>query len=111
MRSATPLMIAQKMAGHKLFGAKVCWNWYRDAQGRRVAYVGLDATGVAQQGDHGQQADGRMAYVGIVYNPLPDPERVALGRPHRHTSVWVSSGAVPTRTGRPGTGRRFTPQA
>ena len=89
--------IAKKMAGHKLFGAKVCWNWYRDALGRRVAYVGLDATGVAQQGDHGQQADGRMAYVGIVYNPLPDPERVFedLPRPGERMKARYVSGLYP----------------
>jgi hypothetical protein len=46
-----------------------------------VAYVGLDATGVRQQGPGGVKADGRMANVGPVFNPRPDPERVGAGRP------------------------------
>ena len=45
------------------------WTWQRDARGRRCAYVSLDATGVRQQGDQAAKADGRMAYVGMIYNP------------------------------------------
>jgi len=73
--------IAAKLAAGKTFGAKRVWEWYRDAQGRRVGYLGLDATGVPQQGPGGSEADHRMAYVGMVYNPLPDPERVFAGVP------------------------------
>ncbi len=75
--------IAAQLKAGKTFGARQRWNWYRDAQGRRVAYVGLDATGVPQQGKNGKKADGRMAYVGVVYNPLPDPERVFIDLPRR----------------------------
>jgi hypothetical protein len=67
--------IAAVLTAGKTFGSKQRWNWYRDANDQRVAYVGLDATGVPQQGNKGQKADGRMAYVGVVYNPLPDPQR------------------------------------
>jgi hypothetical protein len=42
--------------------------WQRDARGRSCAYVSLDATGVRQQGEGGARADGRMAYVGMIYN-------------------------------------------
>jgi hypothetical protein len=73
--------IAAHLGAGKTFGARVHWNWYRDACGRRVAYVGLDATGVPQQGKHGEKVDGRMAYVGVVYNPLPDRERVFCDLP------------------------------
>jgi hypothetical protein len=45
------------------------WTWQRDARGTRCAYVSLDATGVRQQGARGAKAEGRMAYVGILYNP------------------------------------------
>jgi hypothetical protein len=45
------------------------WQWERDAHGRTCAYVGADATGIRQQGQHGAKADGRMAYVGMVFNP------------------------------------------
>jgi hypothetical protein len=51
------------------FAQNTSWAWQRDAQGRTCAYVGLDATGVRQQGEQGAQADGRMAYVGMLYNP------------------------------------------
>jgi hypothetical protein len=45
------------------------WTWQRDARGKRCAYVSLDATGVRQQGAGGAKAEGRMAYVGMLYNP------------------------------------------
>jgi hypothetical protein len=51
------------------FGETESWDWRRDALGRRCAYVSLDATGVRQQGRQGAKADGRMAYVGMIYNP------------------------------------------
>ena len=53
------------------FGPDVRWRWHRDAKGRTVAYVTLDASGTRQQGPGGRHADGRMAYVGGVYNPAP----------------------------------------
>jgi hypothetical protein len=45
------------------------WKWQRDAYGRKCGYVSLDATGVRQQGPRGARAEGRMAYVGMIYNP------------------------------------------
>jgi hypothetical protein len=53
------------------FGPDGRWRWHRDAKGRQVAYVTLDASGTRQQGPGGRHADGRMAYVGGVYNPTP----------------------------------------
>ena len=50
-------------------GPKEQWQWHRDAQGRRCAYVSVDATAVRQQGPGGKRAEGRMAYVAMVYNP------------------------------------------
>lgn len=47
------------------------WDWHRDAVGRRCGYVSLDATGVRQQGEGATKAEGRMAYVGMIYNPPP----------------------------------------
>ncbi len=49
----------------------VQWPWHRDAAGRRVAYVTIDATGTRQQGPGGRTAEARMAYVAGVYNPVP----------------------------------------
>jgi hypothetical protein len=51
------------------FGEASVWKWQRDAQGSKCGYVSLDATGVRQQGPGGVRADGRMAYVGMIYNP------------------------------------------
>jgi hypothetical protein len=58
------------------FGPRVVWRWRRDAKGRAVAYVSLDATGTRQQGPGGRRAEGRMAYVGSIFNPVPDEELV-----------------------------------
>jgi hypothetical protein len=48
------------------------FDWHKDAKGRRCAYVTVDATGVPQQAADGGKAEGRMPYVAMVYNPLPD---------------------------------------
>jgi hypothetical protein len=60
--------LAKLLAEKATFGEKKCWSWQRDARGKRCAYVSLDATGVRQQGEKGVQAEGRMAYVGMIYN-------------------------------------------
>jgi hypothetical protein len=51
------------------FGDDEHWEWEHDAQGRTCAYVSVDATGVRQQGERGAAAEGRMANVGMIYNP------------------------------------------
>jgi hypothetical protein len=53
-------------------GAPTPWAWHKDADGQTCAYVAADATGVGIQGPHGAKADGRMANVAMVYNPVPD---------------------------------------
>lgn len=73
--------IIETFAKEKTFGAAQPWQWFRDAWNRTVAYVGLDATGVRQQGPHGEKAEGRMANVGAIFNPLPNRERVFEGLP------------------------------
>jgi hypothetical protein len=77
--------VGRRIAGHlgkgRTFGGKQPWGWFRDARGRTVGYIGLDATGVRQQGPRAEKADGRMAYVGMIFNPLPDRERVFEGLP------------------------------
>jgi hypothetical protein len=57
----------QLKAGESL-GPVETWAWQRDSAGRHCAYVSLDATGVRQQGPGGSRADGKMAYVAMVYN-------------------------------------------
>jgi hypothetical protein len=61
--------LAKLLSDKVTFGAPQCWAWQRDARGRSCAYVGADATGVRQQGENGAKAEGRMAYVGLLYNP------------------------------------------
>jgi hypothetical protein len=53
-------------------GPSTTWNWHKDAEGKSVGYVSIDATGVGQQGSGGKRAEGKMAYVGMVYNPVPE---------------------------------------
>ena len=47
------------------------WRWHPDADGQSCAGVSVDATGVLQQGPGAAKADGRMAYVGMLFNPQP----------------------------------------
>jgi hypothetical protein len=61
---------ARRAAG-QTFGPARPWTWHRDATGQTCAYVSVDATGVGIQGPGGAAADGRMAYVGLVFNPAP----------------------------------------
>lgn len=68
------------------FGADEPWEWECDAEGRTCACVSLDATGVRQQGENGAAAEGRMAYVGMIYNPrgaARTRERRPARRPHQ----------------------------
>lgn len=63
-------------------GVKRTWPWQRDARGKTCAYVSIDATGVRQQGPHGAKAEGRMAYVGMVYNARSEHDEQRLP-PHQ----------------------------
>ena len=64
--------LAGAVAAGTTFGPRADWPWPKDYEGRRCAYVELDATGVRQQGEGGGPAEGRMAYVGMVCNPAPE---------------------------------------
>jgi hypothetical protein len=79
--------IAEHLQKGRTFGGKVAWDWSRDACGRTVGYIEIDATGVRQQGPNGERAEGRMAHVGMVANPLPDKERVFEGLPRPGASM------------------------
>jgi len=65
----------------RTLGAAADWRWNHDANGRTVAYVSIDATGVGIQGEGGAKADGRMAWVGKVFNPRPERAAAVL-KPH-----------------------------
>jgi hypothetical protein len=83
---ATGQRVGQHLRARKTYGAAQSWQWHRDARGKRCAYVSLDATGVRQQGCRGARAEGRMAYVGMLYNPrsAAEPcERRPATTPHQ----------------------------
>jgi hypothetical protein len=69
------------------FGDDNPWTWQHDARGRRCAYVSLDATGVRQQGEKATKAEGRMAYVGMLYNPRSKHDDQ---RPERHQVRYLA---------------------
>ena len=62
------------------FGKNRSWPWNKDAQGKTCAYISLDLTGVPQQAPGGGKAEGRMPYVAMVYNAVPD---LPQDHPHR----------------------------
>jgi hypothetical protein len=64
--------LADAVEAGTTLGPRVDWPWPKDYQGKRCAYVELDATGVRIQGQRGGPAEGRMAYVGMVCNPAPE---------------------------------------
>lgn len=82
--------VAERRAAGEVLGPKTPWDWQRDANGKRVAYVSLDATAVLQQGPDAEKAESRMPYVGSVFNPVPIHERL----PKRDRSA-SSDGATP----------------
>jgi hypothetical protein len=70
--------------GHTLgpIGTKAAWDWNRDDAGERIAYLSIDATGLGIQGPGGVRAEGRMAYVGMIYDPqASDPQAPTEARP------------------------------
>lgn len=76
--------LAGRRAAGETFGPSRDWRWRLDALGRTCVYLSLDATGLGMQGDNGAVAEGRMASVGLIFNPgvagEPTPERVLAGR-------------------------------
>jgi hypothetical protein len=71
----------------KVLGGPKPWTWYKDAQGKTCAYVSIDATGVRQQASGGGSAEGRMPYVAMVFNPVPDLPREHPHRPPAKASL------------------------
>jgi hypothetical protein len=61
--------VATRRAQGKTIGPETAWTWHVDAEGRRTAYVSLDAVSVLQQGMHAEKAEPRMAWIGAVFNP------------------------------------------
>jgi hypothetical protein len=91
--------VGQRLAAGATFGPARDWDWQRDAEGKTCAYVSGDLTGVGMQGPGAAAADGRMAAVGMIYNPGgPGQARylagltgglAALGEPLRRQGAQV----------------------
>jgi hypothetical protein len=75
--------LGKRLQQGEVFGNKETWDWHRDRSGRSCAYVSVDATGILMQGESpGSDAEGRMVYVGMVFNPRPrGSEEKALAMP------------------------------
>jgi hypothetical protein len=85
--------IGRRVAAGETFGASTPWPWHKDAEGKTCAYVSLDLTGLGMQGPDGGAAEGRMAAVGMIYNPVPDdPARWAQpqGRTPKFRARYVA---------------------
>jgi hypothetical protein len=82
--------VADKRARGETIGPKTPWNWHPDANGEKVAYVSLDATGVPQQGEHKEKQEGKMPYVAAVFNPLFDRAK----KSHRMKEARYVSGLL-----------------
>ena len=74
--------LRQTFLGGATLGDPQAWAWHRDADGKSVAYVLADATGVGMQGEHAAEAAGRMANVVAIANPVPE-ERDRWAEPTR----------------------------
>src|SRR5262249_45064945 len=68
---ATGAGLGRRLARGGTFGAARDWAWH-DAEGKTCADVAIDATRGGQQGRQGVSAEGRMAAVAMVYNPVPE---------------------------------------
>jgi hypothetical protein len=74
--------LAAHLQAGKVFGEPQPYEWHCDVTGQRCAYLSVDATGILMQGLQGAKVDGRMVYVGMVYNPQPRAaDEEALSKP------------------------------
>jgi hypothetical protein len=78
---------ALAQAAGQVFGPARPWAFHKDAEGKSVGYLSVDATGVGQQGAGGAAAEGRMAYIGMVYNPVPE-DRQRWADPTGRRPAW-----------------------
>jgi hypothetical protein len=59
--------VGKRLGKGETFGNEQVWKWSRDQDGKTVAYVSADLTGVGMQGENGSAVEGRMAAVGMVW--------------------------------------------
>jgi hypothetical protein len=75
--------LGEKLAAKETFGPDESWQWQRDADGHRCAYLSVDHTGVPQQAADGGKAEGRMAAVAMVFNARSEFEKQPSKDPHQ----------------------------
>jgi len=74
--------LGERLHQGEVFGLKQTWDWNLDDLGQSCAYVSLDATGILMQGEDGAKAEGRMVWVGMIFNPQPrQQDEQALSKP------------------------------
>lgn len=74
--------LGEHLQSGTVFGEATPYQWHQDADGQTCAYLSLDATGIMMQGEDGAKVEGRMVYVGMIYNPQPrQPDEEALSKP------------------------------
>lgn len=93
---AAGMRVADAQHAGQTFGSPTPWNWHRDAEGKTVGYLSVDATGVGQQGPGGKRAEGKMVYVGMVYNPIPE-SRKQWAKPEGKRPEWKARYASQVR--------------
>lgn len=82
LTEAAGTFLKEQQAHGVLFGEGRRYDWHRDAQGLRCAYVSVDLTGILMQGEAACKVNGRMVTVGMIYNPQPrQAEEEALSKP------------------------------
>ena len=79
--------LGRRLEAGETFGPARDWAWHKDAEGVTCAYVSLDGTSVPQQGPDAAKADGRMATVAMIYNPIPE-ERARWADPAGKRPPW-----------------------
>jgi hypothetical protein len=83
--------VADTRASGGTIGPEIPWDWHPDANGDKVGYLSLDATGVAQQGEHQEKQEGKMPWVAAVFNPVFDRDK----KSHRLKEARYVSGLMP----------------
>jgi hypothetical protein len=79
---ATGARLGEQLQSGTVFDTVQPYAWHKDVNGQTCGYLSLDATGILMQGDEGAKAEGRMIYVGMIYNPQPrKPDEEALSKP------------------------------
>jgi hypothetical protein len=82
--------VADQRAQGETIGPETPWDWHSDAHGQSVGYLSLDATSVAQQGEHREKQEGKMPWVAAVFNPRFDRDK----KSHRLKEARYVSGLM-----------------